>query len=68
MNRLNRGYDIVNTTLASWLYLRGEMKGKETEEFCTFWMDRFMALLKTRKEYKDIIDAIRYQRNTEGKE
>ena len=63
MNRLNLAYDIVNTTLASWLYLREEMRGKETEEFCTFWMGRFMALLNTRKEYKDLADAIRYQRN-----
>ena len=63
MNRLNLAYDLVNTTIASWLYLREEMRGKETEEFCTFWMGRFMALLDTRKEYKDLADAIRYQRN-----
>ena len=63
MNRLNSAYDLVNTTIASWLYLREEMRGKETEEFCTFWMGRFMALLDTRKEYKDLADAIRYQRN-----
>ena len=63
MNRLNLAYDLVNTAIASWLYLREEMRGKETEEFCTFWMGRFMALLDTRKEYKDLADAIRYQRN-----
>ena len=66
MNRLNLAYDIVNTTLASWLYLREEMRGKETEEFCTFWMGRFMALLDTRKVWKDIADAIRYQRNVKS--
>ena len=66
MNRLNRAYDIVNTTIASWLYLREEMRGKETEEFCTFWMGRFMALLDTRKVWKDIADAIRYQRNVKS--
>ena len=55
----------MNTTIASWLYLRMEMEGKETEELSTFWMDRFMALVGMRKEVKDIIDAIRYQRNVE---
>ena len=68
MNRLNLAYDLVNRTLASWLYLKKEMQGKDTEEFRRFWMDRFTALLKTRKEFKDIIDAIKYQRNTEGRE
>lgn len=65
MNRLNRAYDLVNTTIASWLYLRMEMREEETEELSTFWMDRFMALLRTRKEIKGMIDAIRYQRNVE---
>ena len=65
MNRLNKAYDLVNTTIASWLYLRMEMREHETEELCTFWMDRFMALLRTRKEIKGMIDAIRYQRNVE---
>ena len=68
MNRLNLAYDLVNRTLASWLYLKEEMRGKDTEEFREFWTDRLMALLRTRKEFEDIIDAIRYQRNTEGKE
>ena len=63
MNRLNRAYDLVNTTIASWLYLRMEMEGKETEELCTVWMDRFMALVGMRKEIKGMIDTIRYQRN-----
>ena len=65
MNRLNLAYDLVNRTLASWLYLKEEMRGKDTEEFREFWTDRFMALLRTRKEFEDIIDAIRYQRNVE---
>lgn len=65
MNRLNRAYDLMNTTLASWLYIRMEMREEETEELCTFWMDRFTALLRTRKEIKGMIDAIRYQRNVE---
>ena len=55
----------MNTTLASWLYIRMEMREEETEELCTVWMDRFMALLRTRKEIKGMIDAIRYQRNVE---
>ena len=63
MNRLNLAYDLVNRTLASWLYLKEEMRGKDTEEFREFWTDRLMALLRTRKEFEDIIDAIRYQRN-----
>ena len=65
MNRLNLAYDLVNRTLASWLYLKEEMRGKDTEEFREFWTDRLMALLRTRKEFEDIIDAIRYQRNVE---
>ena len=63
MNRLNLAYDLVNRTLASWLYLKEEMRGKDTEEFREFWTDRLMALLRTRQEFEDIIDAIRYQRN-----
>ena len=63
MNRLNLAYDLVNRTLASWLYLKEEMRGKDTEEFREFWTDRLMALLRTRKEFEDMIDAIRYQRN-----
>ena len=65
MNRLNLAYDLVNRTLASWLYLKEEMRGKDTEEFREFWTDRFMALLRTREEFENIIDAIRYQRNVE---
>ena len=65
MNRLNLAYDLVNRTLASWLYLKEEMQGKDTEEFREFWTDRLMALLRTRKEFEGIIDAIRYQRNVE---
>lgn len=63
MNRLNLAYDLVNRTLASWLYLKEEMRGKDTEEFREFWTDRLMALLRTREEFENIIDAIRYQRN-----
>lgn len=65
MNRLNLAYDLVNRTLASWLYLKEEMRGKDTEEFREFWTDRLMALLRTREEFENIIDAIRYQRNVE---
>ena len=62
MNRLNLAYDIVYRTLVSWAYIR-ETCGDDSEEFRVFWEDRFMALLKQRKEIEDITRAIRYQKN-----
>ena len=62
MNRLNLAYDIGYKKLIDWAYLR-ELYGDDTEEFRVFWEDRFMALLKQRREIEDIAHAIRYQRN-----